>query len=401
MRAPFTSPVSRRRRPLQFPLQHRHLDYRRAVPVAALLLLSTSLFGEHASASHLAGNLPIPTGHPTAMTIKQVPPESGCTAPQPNSITTDANGATWYTWNLSAGTTMQQVVPPATFHPGTAPPKELIKYMYPSPLIQAVRGLDPTMTPQAARSALLKPVTRFIGYNDCPFLVPANGYNGYTNTPNSGHWTGPTAPANNNYSQTYAAFNQPYYDTCPAIAINTLWAGLGGINGAALLQAGTQQIHSNANGGRTYDFAQVWADNSSNYTYGPTGPIAPAGDNIQPDISWYWNGGTNGTVYFDVYNNSTASDWPISYTLNRSQYGPGTAGWGATDEAISEDNGNYQQLRPSTGYVQWTGFVGYQYGTGNKVAFSGAPFDVFSMPVMGTNAASRSGSTFQDTWNSC
>lgn len=352
----------------------------------------------------------IPPPAPPLLTVLQVPAQSGCTQELPSTTTKDSSGATFYTWIYPNGDSMQQVVPPPTFDTATASTTELSTYMYPNSLVTAVAGTNPRLTPSAARAVLNAPMTRHIGWNYCPAEPKANGYNGQTCGVGcqTSDWAGPTAPPappNGNgisYATSQADFNQPYYNSCPTTATGLNWAGLGGINGAAFLQDGTLQVHSNANGGLPYDFIQVWAVNAQNYTYAPEGPAAVVGDDIEGYVIWNYHGGSTGVAEFAVYDLTNNSSWGMDYTLPRAQYGPGVAGNGATIEAISENSPSYpDNLPPSYGYVQFNYLTGEQYITGNYYTFSSMPFMVWANQFNTTNAASQNGYGFQTEWIHC
>ncbi|MGH9129896.1 MAG: hypothetical protein ACRDY2_13285 [Acidimicrobiales bacterium] len=204
------------------------------------------------------------------------------------------------------------------------------------------------------------------------------------------------------FENTEADFTQPYYYTCPQPATGLNWAGLGGLNGAALLQSGTLQFHSNPNGAVAYDFAQVWAVNAKSYTYGPDGPPATVGHSIEGFVVWNYHGGTTGAAELLVYDLTNNSSWGVTYTLPRAQYGPGVAGFGATAEAISEKSPSaLDALDPSSNQVQFTYFTAAQYQTGTYYTFSAMPFMVWENSFLSSNAASRTGLTFQSEWNHC
>lgn len=224
------------------------------------------------------------------ISVQFIASQTGCTRVLPTSVTTTSHGATHY--GFPNGT--EQVVPPPHFDPLTATTQQLLSYGY--PLIEAsISG--------QLHSHLTTPQIRVIGYNDCPNM-PVSGQVGASTSPN---WSGYMHPAYGaNAEDVNGIFTQPQVNVTgcnPSVghAIST-WVGLGGdaSTGSALLQTGGIKV---TYPGTPHLFAE-WISSSgvNNQASGPTlNPGTPAA----PEVSWVYNGGTNGTfTYDDTYGSS-------------------------------------------------------------------------------------------------
>lgn len=384
-------------------MAYRRLHRRWVAALAAAYLIPGLCIGAVAKAAPI-------------VTVHFFPAPLGCSLIPPSSITTSGSGATTYTYSMN-GAIFTQITPPTNFDPASATMSQLAQYGYPVSLIKSG-----TTTGAEARNWLSGPETIEIGLASCPQI-----YTGRPTTPsgtdtsntqvtsydNAG-WSGvSTVPEDSGYAgyQDYTSvagsYHQAAYNECATDASASTWVGIGGLNGAALLQTGTQAIF----GARPEDFAE-FINASGSYNLHPTGPsVSGYGDTMIPSVSYSVSGGY---VYISksVLDYSTGSSWSVS-EKEGSGFNPATTGGGGSmAEAIDErpvDNATKEHTplsQPTEGYVAWQSFNATLangttdiYPNMSTVAFYDSQELTNDNPTLMSPAGNGSG--FRNDWIAC
>lgn len=274
----------------------------------------------------------------------------GATLVQPSQPVRTPHGGTRYTFHIP-GQSLEEVVPPANWHPATVPTSELAEMNFLKPANQsetlwrqglsAYRGfeLSPLCVTQfASKRGAVAPMTH----------VAYTNWSGYINTSNTydkvvSHWTQTSAHTCN----------------CTGPTDEVTWVGIGGVNGG-LIQAGTRMYSAN----QPTSWFEYISPSGQGIEISTVGTVG-IGSDIAASVAW---GSDHSTAYFALTENGT-------YKFNMPKSGLGAYYDPSTAEYIVErpSCGN-DCYRPLGNFVQTNFFGARAYVGSTAYPFTSLPF---------------------------